>query len=83
MDVQQLIVALGGPGSVAEKLGARAETVHMWGKRNSVPPGYLIRMWWLALSHNLAWSPPGADGFTLAPVPRLVVTNSPPPDCAA
>ena len=69
MTIRQLISDLGGPASVAARLGIGLNAVCNWGLRDRVPHRHHTRLWRLAQEAGLYWRPPGSEGLTLAPEP--------------
>ena len=68
LSVRELIHAFGGPAVVGDRLGGiRADTVSMWGTRDSIPPEFHIPVWRLAQEAGIDWKPPGAEGLAIVP----------------
>ena len=61
MTASELIRALGGAASMAEKLGLKRTAVAMWGSRGEVPGEHHLAVWQMALDAGVGWEPPGAD----------------------
>ena len=64
-----LVRSLGGPTRLAGHLGLTAAAVCQWYTRDhAIPPRHLAAVWRLAQARDVAWTPPGFEGFRLVPI---------------
>lgn len=67
ISVRELIRLLGGPTVVAAKRRVTVSAVTNWAARDEVPGEHRVPMWRDAYEAGIDWTPPGAEGLTLAP----------------
>lgn len=67
MHTGEILKALGGPSAVAKALGLSLPAVSNWTMRNAIASEHHIAIWRLAMTKNVDWAPPGAEGLVLAP----------------
>lgn len=67
MDVRELIKQLGGPSTVAGRLGLGITAVSNWSLRNEIPRTHHLAVWMLTRSSGVTWTPPGAEEYALVP----------------
>lgn len=65
--VRELLKRLGGASAVAGRCGVSPSAVSNWGSRGEIAAEHWITIWRMAQEADLDWTPPGAEGLTLAP----------------
>jgi len=61
---RDLVMALGGPNALAERLAISAPAICNWYLRG-IPSRHHLALWQLARAAGIAWTPPRAENLAL------------------